>query len=515
MSSAFKTLTLSDFTVLPYKTLKELEYESCYISNAGFRVYKGVNTPLSLTGSYSNEALVYQSIKTLFYQSQLSASLQSGSAYNDSLQSTAFSSSLQSDIRSFPTHSGATIKVLSVPQSIYGEAVSPRTFKLTSDTGAYLIVDDGNGNLIDIVDYLVKAGIPYSPGYYTDSIIYGTDLLYNCINSGSLVGNIIYAQGIIIITTGSYDCIFDMGPTVSDVYEVFLSTDTPKIISPLVTAVTDCSPIDASSLQLIPIPGQSFPSYIIVNGEIELLDSDPLTTTQGTYYINYKVASDVCVESNTALIVVSIIDCAVVGGVVTIQPTTTPTPTPTVTTTIGITPSVTPTLTPTLSITPTRTVTPTITPTRTVTPTITPTRTATPTPTITPTVTVTPTTTPLDYVTLKLCLWYENGFDSPGTLWYVLSAGNGGSLSGNPPNTDITATITVFLTTSGGSYTVPAQFVTLSASTYYTSPVSIAIPYNIASIAGAVITNINPTNSGGQYFVNGGWNSCSGPCVNC
>ena len=51
------------------------------------------------------------------------------------------------DIRYFPTESGALIKALSIPTSVYGQQISKKSFILSSSL--YYIVDDANGNIID------------------------------------------------------------------------------------------------------------------------------------------------------------------------------------------------------------------------------------------------------------------------------------------------------------------------------------------------------------------------------
>ena len=452
MSSAFKTLSTSDFAVVPYRALKTLQYTSCSIYDAGFQIYKGINVPLSITGALPPEALYYSSIKNLYYAYHITASLGTGSANYDFDQSTAASGSYQSDERYFPTGSGSTVKILSIPQQVYGEAIHPKTFKLRSDSDDYYIVDDGNGNLVDIVDCVDKlTGGTYNLDNYPDSVIYNTDLLYDCAKTGSLVGNIIYPQGVLIITNPDYDCLFDLGPTTSDVYEVFFTTDVPKIIQPLVSTTVDCAPVAPTSLELYPIPGQQFPNYFLSNGEIELDELDPLTTTEGTYIIDYGVNSVACATSNTSSIIVSILDCTVIGGTVTINPTPTPTPTPTFTPTPTATVTVTPSVTPTNTITPT--FTPTLTRTPIASPTVTPTNTATPTytpsvtPTKTQTPTPTPTKTPVNNVPIFICVYVTPG--NPNYVQY--KAFTTGDKYSNPVDTNLSITFTAIVTGADAS----------------------------------------------------------------
>ena len=83
--------------------------------------------------------------------------------------------------------------VISVPQKFYGEYINPHSVTLTdnSTTATYVLKDDGRGNLYDVA---------YSSSYASRTP--------NSSNSGSLVGNIFYRDGLLVITdTGSYSTI--------------------------------------------------------------------------------------------------------------------------------------------------------------------------------------------------------------------------------------------------------------------------------------------------------------------
>jgi hypothetical protein len=498
MSSAFKTLLTSDVTVVPYKALKTLEYSNCSMYDAGVRVYKGVNTPQTITGSLPEEALYYYSARQLFYKGAITGSLlESGSGYDDSLQSSAAGNTYQSDIRNFPA---ASIKILSMPQSLYGEAIHPKAVRIASDTGAFLVVDDGNGNLVDIAAYV---GGSFNINNYPSSVIYNTDLIYQAIQAGPLVGNVLYPQGLIIITNPDYDCLFDAGPNTSDIYEVFLTTDDPKIIDPLITAVADCSPLSTGTLNLIPISGSPFPDYIIVGDQVELSPSDPLSSTEGTYYINYNAISEACAPGSISRMAVSIINCEIVGGTVVVQPTPTPTqsPTPSVTptSTLPATPTPTPTRTSTPAATPAATaspaVTPSVTPTRTLTPTITPSPTVTRSQTPTPT----PTQTPRNILPLQLCIYYENTGPGQSDVYFRLQTV--GDTYGYPPEVDVTMTFDAYIQTTGG---FPIFFGTYSTSLltgqYAGDTTVIALNYNLAGVTSIFNTNVTPSGNGFQIY---------------
>ena len=163
----------------------------------------------------------------------------SGSSADNFLQSTAASgtfegntvASASADIRYFPTASGAKIKIINIPRSSFGEQVSRKSFFLASDDGiSYNLVDDGNGNIVDTF------------------------------NNNVHVGNIIYAQGFVVITNSDYYCAMDGGPTTFPKSYVFDISDSPKTFNPILGAIPDCAPVVSSSLALQEYPYTLFPS---------------------------------------------------------------------------------------------------------------------------------------------------------------------------------------------------------------------------------------------------------------
>jgi hypothetical protein len=194
--SAFKKLSKSDVTVVPYAANKQWNITQCSYptSSEYFTLYKGTN----VTGSFNPdtdpitndqyERLVYSQINHLFYQTY-SASLNTSSLmftlnnYESASQQRPTSSYFiyndnANQIKSFPTGAMNSIKVVSINQDIYGNKVLPNTFVLTSS--AYSITDDGFGNLYN----------------------YGT----------THIGNIFYAHGLAIITNQASQSIFPDPP---------------------------------------------------------------------------------------------------------------------------------------------------------------------------------------------------------------------------------------------------------------------------------------------------------------
>lgn len=364
MSRASNSLLVSDVTATPIKLKYSSSYSSDTICDSGIYAQSALNGPVTVTGSVPQRTLRYYSIRNLFYSNYLTGSYQfTTSSADNSLQSTAASGTFENnttdsssaDIRYFPTESGAKIKIINIPKTTFGEQISKRSFFMDS-TGEnlYNLVDDGNGNIIDT--------------------LYG----YNV-----HVGNIIYAQGFIVITNPDYYCILDGGPFTFSKSYTFDVQDYPKTFNPIDDAQEDCALLVPSSLTLMTASGWLFPSSSQdAYGNVTLSESDPLTSRVGFYRDYYTVKSYYCASSDKQPIDLQITDCGVYGlSVVEIGPTPTPTATNT------------PTLTPTITVTKTICF-PTKTPTPTHTPTPTPTRTSTPTPTLTNTPPSTPTATP-------------------------------------------------------------------------------------------------------------------------
>lgn len=369
--SAYKRLYKSDVVSTPYIANKEWGIGVCDLSSYGIRVFNGIRTSslfdalndVKTNNEYDRN--VFDSINHLYYQEF------SGSFLDDSsnLQSLFYesasiyrASSSYVDytpvgymIKEFPTGSPAEIKVLSISREVYGQSVKKLSFNIS--TSFYNLQDDGKGN------------------------VYDTNTAPD-----TLVGNIFYEQGVVVVTHQDYQSIFPLPPFAKDDSYVIRSSQVPYVFDPLVndntrgwTALTSSIVVSGSDASLFSVIG---------NGTVAFSGSEP-----GLYQTHYKFStnspSSSCnLESNYAKIQITVIKppcnfeiqisdyCVPLEGNIECVSAPTPTPTPTVTPT------------------PTATSTPTNTPTITPTPTPTNTPTATPTPTPTPTPTSTPTATP-------------------------------------------------------------------------------------------------------------------------
>ena len=301
MSSSKNTIRFSDISSAPIKLKYSSSYYSQSLDDVGITINRGFNHPMTVTGSLDNNALNYELIKQLYYKEYISGSLlATGSGYDPQWQSTAASGSGDEDARYFPLAQNSQIAFFYIPRNQFGEQVARNSLHLLPlDTNStnYHIIDDGNGNLID------------------------------ALVGNRKVGNVFYAQGVIVFTDPDYVCIFQ-DPTFDFFIQAF--------------------PNPTPSVSLTPGLSPSFTPSVSITPSISITPS--------------------------------------VTPSVTVSVTPSVTRTPSVTFTPTVTPSVTPsvTFTPTVTLTPNASlsVTPPVTPTRT--------PSVTRTPTVTPTISVTP-----------------------------------------------------------------------------------------------------------------------------
>jgi hypothetical protein len=200
MSRSANSLRTSDVITTPIKLKYSSSFDSSSFGLHGITVVKGVNGAVTITGSIAQTTINYYSIRHLYYSNYLTGSfpISASSAFN-SPQSTAASGTFDADVRYFPTQSGAEVTVISIPRGVYGQQISRQSFILTSSF--YCIVDDGNGNLIDIGN--ANSGLYILNGYFN-----ATNYFVSGANVPIRVGNLIYPQGMAIITAPTYQAFF-------------------------------------------------------------------------------------------------------------------------------------------------------------------------------------------------------------------------------------------------------------------------------------------------------------------
>jgi len=205
--SVFKQFTTNDIVITPFNVNKEFSFLNSEVSssNVGIEYYLGVkpsnnifvsssNIPTGIV-NIENTTGVYHCIKQLYYSNYLSSSLgdlvttrsfipgadKEGDRYVGRTNGPRFENYLQTNLsqsRYFPTGSNAKLSVISIPTKLYGNNIVPTTFTFyheSSDGGIHNITDDGEGNLL---------------------------------SSSLIIGQIFYAHGIAVFTTGGLENIF-------------------------------------------------------------------------------------------------------------------------------------------------------------------------------------------------------------------------------------------------------------------------------------------------------------------
>lgn len=280
MSRSSNSLRVSDVITTPIKLKYTSSYDCSTLGGAGIVVYDGENGPVTVTGSVSLNTLVYRSINQLYYASYTSGSLVSNvlsgsypattSSFDISIQSTAAFGTLDADVRNFPTGAYDQIRVVSIPRNVFGQKISRQGFYFSSS--AYVVVDDGNGNLIDVTGLQYVFDQYYTPEYI-DWYVYGP-LAH--------VGNIIYRQGMVIITNPNYLSMFPSAPIARPDTTTFYTTTNPKTLNILANDSDGTGTLDYQSVVLSG-PSASLFTYN-GNGTVTLN-----TNTVGTYTVNYTV----------------------------------------------------------------------------------------------------------------------------------------------------------------------------------------------------------------------------------
>lgn len=181
MGRAKNTINPAEVSSTPIKVKYSVTYASSSLSDHGILVKSGSNISydVNLSPSQLQEMNNYRLIRQLYYQNYLTGSvIGSASFWDPWWQSTAASSSGDDTRYEFPAESNGSILFFVIPPSQFGEQVSKNTFIISGSASdpdlLYKIVDDGNGNLIDVL------------------------------SNNELVGNIFYAQGIAVITNQYY-----------------------------------------------------------------------------------------------------------------------------------------------------------------------------------------------------------------------------------------------------------------------------------------------------------------------
>lgn len=324
MSFSYKTLSSNDITLTSYIANKQWEVNSLSLSENGIKIYIGENIPINESSPFNptNDTettndeyrrLIFSSIQHLFYKNYTSGSdtgsffgsssyinyeqstLTSGSSLLTTLrylaQKTGSSNPDLStyddgiiydgnglyDITPFDGDRGSKIAVISIDQNIYGSGLNPNSVFISGS--GYYLRDDGEGNFFDY----------YNENNYLNPV------------SSSLIGNVFYSFGLIVITNENYLCSFGLPSTAVNDYFSCLNLDTPKTFDILGNDFSDCGNILFNSFTTHSIEGYTFPTFTYNNGFITILDEQP-NYIPGEYKIGYTLLNDSLLSSNTASI---------------------------------------------------------------------------------------------------------------------------------------------------------------------------------------------------------------------
>jgi hypothetical protein len=193
--SSFKKLNKADVTTVSYAANKHwsISYASVEPNDEYIVYYEGINTPFnSPSDSIKNNqytSLVYDQINHLFYQA-FTSSLDTGSImFNVNTYESASSQRPTSSyfnyntnpllIKQFPTGNPSDIEVYSINQNIYGSKILPGSFQISSSVNNWIIKDDGNGNLFDLVSSSFVGNIFYAHGIIVNTNVINYTLLYD------------------------------------------------------------------------------------------------------------------------------------------------------------------------------------------------------------------------------------------------------------------------------------------------------------------------------------------------
>jgi len=200
----FKRLDPSDIHITPFKVYKEFTVTN--VDSAS-----GVYNFRAVSGSTKNFNLEGQNVTTYpsasFYHLS-SWFLINNMYYMQKNGNTKLSFEETNPIDNFGSNSNkqyrflhTSASIVSIPQKLFGERIKPKSIELTDDSTdiTVTLVDDGDGNLYDQA-YSASYAI-FKSGSLENGIFDHTKLTET---TGSVVGNVFYDHGVVVVTdTGS------------------------------------------------------------------------------------------------------------------------------------------------------------------------------------------------------------------------------------------------------------------------------------------------------------------------
>jgi hypothetical protein len=189
---AYKPFLASDIIITPFEVNKsfyftgdELTYPTVDIERYLGRNITGSSfnptaDPTTGINTIQYQRLIYNSVKELYYSNYLN------SIYGDSANTASifpgadeegnvlvgsspsngrywnYNQSTLTFKKYFPTTNNAPVGILSIPSRLYGNYIQPNSFTWSADSGS--IYDDGEGNLLDVINDNIVGQIFYSHG---------------------------------------------------------------------------------------------------------------------------------------------------------------------------------------------------------------------------------------------------------------------------------------------------------------------------------------------------------------
>ena len=200
----FKRLDPGDIQITPFKVYKEFTVTNVDSSSGvyNFRAVSGSTQNFNTEGqnvtSYPSASFYHLSswflINNMYYMQKNGDTKLS---FEETNPFDNFGSNSNKQYRFL--HTSASI--VSIPQQLYGERIKPKSIELTDDStdSTVILVDDGDGNLYD--QAYSSSYATFKSGSLENGIFDHTKLTET---TGSVVGNIFYEHGVIVVTdTGS------------------------------------------------------------------------------------------------------------------------------------------------------------------------------------------------------------------------------------------------------------------------------------------------------------------------
>lgn len=269
----------------PYTANKQYDVNYNYFTLEGIKIYTGQK----VTGSFNSSTdpittdnryrrLVYDSVNHKFYQNfsgsyiDVRESLRSENYESSSVYRPSGSYYDYKDVRatgSLPDAIGSTIKVIELPTNITGEGLSEGSVVLTSMF--YTIEDDSFGNLIDTR------------------------------NGDIFVGNVIYNQGVLVVTNQAYQSYFDFTePTTTTTTSTTTTTTTaaPTTTTTSTTSTTTTAAPTTSTTTTTTTPAPTTTTSTTTTTTTAAPTTTTTTTTTSTTTTTTTAAGGLTIANN-------------------------------------------------------------------------------------------------------------------------------------------------------------------------------------------------------------------------